>query len=152
MISRRYLFPLPALLLLARCGASGSASVTLAQAKAYADDLINALSAAAQSYLAAPSAANKALVTSIVTDLQQAKVAIDAATAESDARGIALQIVALAQQLVPLVVPFLGPAGPYVPLAIAVIQAFIASLPPPPAAPPAPPAALHEMGLRYHPS
>jgi hypothetical protein len=126
--------------------------VTLAQVQVWATDAIDAVSAAAQTYLASPvTAANKALVTTIVADLQTAKAAITAVVNVSDARSIALEVVAFIQQIEPVVAPFLGSAAPYIPVAIAVLQAFIAGLPLPPDASTSPPVELHRMALRYHP-
>jgi hypothetical protein len=144
------MLPLP---FLVACGLTSPSATSLDMAKAYADDLANAVSAAANVYLAGPpkpTAANLALVTQLVAGLQQARTALDATTAASDAKGIALQVLAGVQQLVPMVSPFLGAAAPYVPLAIAVVQAFVQSIPPPAEAPPAPPAELHRAGMAYH--
>jgi hypothetical protein len=128
-----------------------SAAVSLAQVQAYAGDLVNALSAAAQTYLTLPSvtATDKVLVTTIVADLQQANTAIAAVVNVTNAQSIALQIVAFATQLEPLVLPFLGAAAPFVPVAMALLQAFIQSLPAPPATPVTPPVQLHSMALKY---
>ena len=133
--------------LLGACSTT-SAGTSLDMAKTYGDDLIAALLAAAATYNASPNA-NPIVAGTIVPDLEQAKVALDGATSASDARGIVLQILAAAQTAMPMLSPFLGAAGPYIPLAIAVLQAFAQSLPPPPAAPPTPPAALHAVGERY---
>jgi hypothetical protein len=143
--------PLP---FLAACGLTSSGATPLAMAKVYADDLANAVSAAANIYLAGPpkpTAANAALVGQLVDGLQQARAALDATTEASDAKGIVLQVIAGVQQLVPLVTPYIGPAGAYIPLAIAVLQAFVQSIPAPPDAPPTPPASLHRAALKYHP-
>ena len=148
MISRRQLLPVPAILLLAQC-ANGSSAVTLQQVQSYANDLVDALSAAAQAYLASPSATNASVVQTIVSDLQTAKTALNAVTSQTNAQSIALQVVGFAQQLEPIVLPFLGVAAPYIPIAIAVIQAFIQSLPPPPATPATPPAQLHAVAVKY---
>jgi hypothetical protein len=152
MLARRHLLPLSALLFLAHCANSGSNVMTLAQIQAYADDLINALSAAGQAYLlsATTTASGKVLVTTVIQDLQQTKIAIDSAVNTTDARATALEIVAFAQQLELLVIPFLGAAAPFVPIALAVLQAFIEALPPPSNAPAMPPAQLHELALKYH--
>lgn len=151
MISRRQMAFLPAAFLLAQCSSTGGSTTTLAQAQAYADDLISAVSAAAQAYLAQPNAAQQALVQQVVSDLQTLRQTIDAAQATTTLQTTFLQVIVGVQQLVPIVEPFLGSAGPYVPLALAVLQAFVASLPPPSNAPPAPPAALHAAALKYHP-
>jgi hypothetical protein len=148
---RRQFLPLPLFLAVTACSTGGAASqITLVQVQAYSDDLINALAAAAQAYGADPNATQVVLVDQIVEDLQQAKLAIDSAQSETDARAIALEVVSFVQQLLPIVTPFLGAAGPYVPLAVAVLQAFVTSLPVPPNTPVQPPAELHRLALKYH--
>lgn len=122
-------------------------ATTLQMAQTYGDDLVAALLAAASTYQASPNPSP--IVASVVADLQTAKKALDSATLASDARGVVLQIIAAAQTILPMLTPFLAAAGPYVPLAIAVLQAFVAALPPPPATPPTPPAALHAVAERY---
>ena len=51
--------------------------------------------------------------------------------------------------LAPMVAPFLGAAAPYVPLAIAVVSAFVQSLPAPANAPATPPAALSRKAAQF---
>lgn len=126
----------------------GSGATTLAMAQQYADDVADALSAAAQVYLTMHGS-NAALVNQLVAGLQAAKAALDSATAASDARSIAMELVSFIQQLLPLVTQYLGSAAPYVPSAIAVIQTFINLLPPPANAPVVPPAALHTAAMKY---
>lgn len=129
------------------------ATTSLALAKTYGDDLANALSAAAQAYLAgtpAPSPAQAALVSTAVSDLQTARAALDAATVPANAVQAADEVIAVARKLSPIVSPYLGPAAPYLPLALGVLQAFVDSLPPPPATPAVPPAGLHIMAAKYH--
>lgn len=139
--------------LVAACGSTASTGTSLEMAKVYADDLANAVSAAAAVYLAGPpmpTAANVAMVNQLVDGLQQARAALDSTTTASDARGIALQVLAGVQKLSPLVSAALGQAAAYVPLAVAVIEAFIQSIPPPADAPPTPPVELHNVALKYH--
>lgn len=153
MISRRHLLafsslaPIP---FLTDCSPSSTKGVDLAMVQAYATDLINALSVAAQTYVVQPHATSVATVNQIVGYLQQAKEAIQGVQVETDAKGVANEIISFANQLSPIVMPFLGAAAPYLPIAIAVLQSFIASLPAPPQAPPTPPAALHRVALTYH--
>lgn len=158
-MNRRTLLSATALTLpmamLSACGLIGTpaGATNLQMAQVYADDLADAVSAAAQIYLAgppAPDAAQAALVSGLIADLQTARRALDAATAASDARGIAKQLLTAALNLSPMITALLGPAAGYIPLAIGVVQAFIDSLPPPPAAPVTPPAALHRAALKYH--
>lgn len=143
--------PLP---FIAACGMLPTTSGgNLAQAQAYGADLANALSAGAVVFLAGPpkpTDAQAALVNQAVADIQTANAALAAATAQSTATGFATQLLNAALKLSSLVIPSLGPAGPYVPLAIAVLQAFIGALPPPDVVPAVPPAALHRAALKYH--
>jgi hypothetical protein len=128
----------------------GTPSVSLDMAKAYLDDLVNAVSAAAQAYLAGSTTnINSATVAALVADLQALNSAVQSITDVTNIKSISLQILAAVNQVVPFVAPFLGPAGPFVPLAIAVIQAFVQSLPAPPDAPPQPPAQLHAKAMTY---
>jgi hypothetical protein len=157
-IARRTLLSLAALAvplpMIAACSLTAPGATPLEQAKAYADDLANAVSAAAAAYIAGPpkpTAANAALVNQLVDDLQKARAALDATTATTDARSIAQQVIAGVQQLAPMVTVFLGSAAPYVPLAIAVVQSFINAIPAPPNAPAMPPAALRRAGMAYSP-
>lgn len=156
MLSRRQTYAMalmPLIMpLLADCSSSTSSSTTpLTQVQAYSDDLINALGAAATAYYASANAMQVTMVQKIMAELQTLKEAIDAATPSSDIRSTVLNALAFIQQLTPIVTPFLGVAAPYVPLAIAVLQAFVSSLPPPSNAPPTPPAALHAKAMQYHP-
>lgn len=141
--------PLPLL----NCGLTGNAgAVTLAQAQMYGTDLANALSAGAVIYLAGPpkpSAEDATIVNKAIADIQTAKTALANATATTSAIGVANELLNAALQLSPLVMGSLGAAGPYIPLAIAILQAFIASLPPPAVTPATPPAALHAKAMTY---
>jgi len=127
------------------CSTSGSIA-NFNQAKAYLDAGANAIIAAGQQFLAgppAPSAANKTLVTEGIAALQQVLAAIDAQAAPTGSwKADATQALAFIQQLSPVVSGYLGAAGQYVPLAVAVVTAFIQALPPPADTPPVPPAAL----------
>lgn len=142
-------------LLLARCGDTpGSPAVTLDQVKAYLDAGVAALDAGAQQFLAGPpmpSTANAALVWQLITALDQSKTALDGVTVPADYKAGLLQAIALIQQLSPMVAGTLGEATQYIPLVLAVAQAFIAALPPPADAPPTPPAALARKGIEYKP-
>jgi hypothetical protein len=144
-----------AALLLASCGDTpGSPAVTFDQVKAYVDAGVAALDAAAQQFLMgppAPSAANAVLVQQIIGALDQTKTALDGVTVPADYKAGLMQAIALIQQLAPMVTLQLGAAAQYIPLVIAVAQAFIAALPPPADAPPTPPAALARKGAEYKP-
>jgi sulfur relay (sulfurtransferase) complex TusBCD TusD component (DsrE family) len=131
-------------------GCAADASVKLAQAKSYAQVLTNALAAAGQAFLASSTVTpdQSKLVIEILKSIDTANAALQAAVAATDARGVAEQIVAAATRLTPLVEPFAGAAGPYIPLAVSVLAAFVASLPPPPAAPAEPPPALRALALK----
>lgn len=126
------------------------AATTLAKAKSYASDLVGALHSAAQVFTASPqaTAAQASLVSKILADLDTANTALQAMQVASGAKAIVQQIIAFAQQIVPIVAPFAGAAGPYFALALAVLQAFVAGLPS--AAPAEPPAALHRAALAWH--
>lgn len=147
MLTRRAF--LPAILLAGCTGTSGQPGVTLDQAKAYAIDLIDALSAAGQTYVASSSAKDPQLVTTLMDDLQQSRTAIENVSSASGAKAVTEQVISFAQQLLPIVTPLMGAVAPYAALALAVLQAFVASLPPPPQAPDAPPAQLHRAALKY---
>lgn len=142
--------------LLAGCGLIGTpaGATNLQMAQLYADDLSDAVSAAAQVFLAGPpvpTAAQTATVTGLIADLQTARKALDAATAASDARGIAKQLLAAAGNLAPMITAVLGPVVALdVQLAISVVRTFVDTLPPPTDAGPTPPAALHRAALKYH--
>lgn len=138
--------------LLVRCAGTPGA-VTLGQAQAYLADAVNATLAAAQAYLVStpkPSAAVAATVTDLMAKLEAAQAALNGVTAVPDWKTGALEALAVLQQLSPMVGVFLGPAGPFLPVAVAVILAFIQSLPPPADAPVVPPAALHAKAMEYH--
>ena len=125
------------------CGADSATQ--FAQAKLYLDTAVAAVTAAGQQFLAgppAPSAANASLVRALISGLSQAQSAIANVTVPADWKAGAMQVLAIIQQMSPLVSPFLGAAAPYIPLAVAVVMAFIESLPPPANTPATPPAAL----------
>ena len=149
-ISRRQAFMFAPALALAAAACSGqSGGVSVAQVKAYANALAAAITGAAQAYLAgppAPSAAQAQIVNVVLADLKTAVTALDGVPDGAGSAGtkdLIQQILTAVQKIVPILAPFLGPAGVYVPLAIAVLQAFIASLPLPPATPAMPPAAMY---------
>lgn len=142
--------------LLAGCLSTSNrnATVTVPQVQEYTNDLVNALSAAGLAYINTtppPSAVQITVVQTVINGLQSVNRTVQSVTAVPDLRSAVLEGVALANQLSPLVTPFLGPAAPYVPIAIAVLQAFVQSLPAPADAPQKPPVALHRVGLTYHP-
>jgi hypothetical protein len=148
---RRFAF----LLLFLVVGCSTQNSLTqFEQAKAYADSGIGATLAAAQAYLNGPPAPDPmvaATVRTAMSDLVQLRQTLNGIAAPTpDWKADALQALAVMQQLNPIVAPFLGPAAPFLPLAEAVVSAFIQSLPPPQNAPVTPPAALRAKSLEYH--
>jgi hypothetical protein len=158
IMNRRTLLSATALTLpmamLAGCGTATDATTKLAMAQLYADDLADAISAAAQVLLAGPppmSAAQASAVTTAVANMQAARKALDAATVATDARSIAQQLLAAAQQLAPMITAVLGPVVALdVQLAISVVRTFVDTLPPPVGAGPTPPAALHRAAMKYH--
>lgn len=135
---------------LAACATSNA--TTLDMAKAYLDAGSAAVLVAAQQFLAGPpkpTTATAEIVTAFLADLQKVKTTLDTVTAVGGWQAAATQALADMQQLTPLVAVFLGAAAPYVPLAIAVVQAFLAGLPPPAAAPVTPPAVLKFKAAQY---
>ena len=123
-----------------------------AMAKAYLDTGVSAVLAASQAYLAGPpvpSPQSAATIVAIMADLESVKATIDGTVSDADWKSGAIQALAAMQQLSPLVTAFLGAAAPYVPLAIAVVSAFVQYLPPPVSAPPVPPAALVRKAAQY---
>jgi hypothetical protein len=148
---RRFAFLL--VFLVASCS-TPSSQTQFQQAKAYADSGIGAVLAASEAYLngpPAPDPAVAAMVRTAMNDLVQLRQTLNGVAAPTqDWKADALQALAIMQQLNPIVAPFLGPAGPFLPLANAVVSAFIQSLPPPQNAPATPPAALQAKSLEYH--
>lgn len=152
MLTRRDTFiALFAPVFLTDCSGLNGAT-TLATAKMYGDDLADALTAAAQEFVINPQSTmdQKALVQQLTVAIQTAKTTLDAAVAQSDATGAVNQIITAANSLYPLVAPYLGSAGLYVPLALDVLRTFVNSLPPPTTSPP--PAALQEKAKVYRKS
>lgn len=128
-------------------------AVTFEQAKAYADAAIGAALAGSQQYLASippPSAMTASIVAGLANKLQAIKAEIDGTTTVPNWKAGAQEALAVLQQLSPMVAPFLGAAGPLLPVAIGVIEAFIAGLPTPADAPPTPPAALSRKAMEFH--
>ena len=143
-----------ATLLLTRC-ANKQGAIDFATVRAYADDLVDAMGGAAQSYALTkptPSPDALALVSDVMRTLLAAKSALDGATPSSDAKTIILEVISGVQTLTPYLAMALGGAAPYVPIAIALLQAFINNLPAPPDAPPQPPAALHHAAALHRAS
>ena len=134
--------------------ASPTANAQFAQAKAYLDAGSAALLAAGQQFLIGPpppsSAAAQAVQTAMA-GLVQARTTLDAITLPADWKSGALEAVSVMQALAanPALAPYLGPAAPFIPLAIAVVTAYINALPPPVNAPPAPPPALQAKARQY---
>lgn len=112
---------------------------TLAQAKVWVATLSSATTAAAGVYLAQESAPKAAEVRKAVATVQAGAAAFQGINDVSNARSAALSILASVQQVMPMVTPYLGKDGVWVPIGLAVVQAFVASLPPPAGAPAEPP-------------
>lgn len=127
--------------------ASTSGATPLQMAQAYGDDFVTLVMAAAAAYEAEPNP--NPIVATVITDLQAAQAALDGATVASGAQGVVGQILAGWQKLAPFVSPFFGAAAPYIPLVIAVLEAFVAEQPPPAGATPTPPAAVHSAATKY---
>jgi hypothetical protein len=118
-------------------------TVTLDMAKAWAGDLAGALVAAASAY----SGPNADQARTAAGKLQQAAADFAAMGDVSTTRSAAISVLTLCQQVAALV-PLPGDLAIYIPMGIAVLQAFVADLPPPPDAPAQPPAALHRAAMR----
>ena len=128
-----------AVVALAGCASGSQGAVTLEAAKVWVPGFAGAIVAAAASYTG-PQAAQ---VAAIAAQLKDAANAFAAMGDVSTARSAVLSIIALAQQLMPMVSAFIPPqVAPFVPMALAVLSAFVSALPPPPDAPAVPPAAL----------
>jgi hypothetical protein len=92
------------------------------------------------------------IVTEAEQGLKTLKDSFDQATAATDAKGIALQVLSQLNGLLPIVTPFLPPGVPIlISLGVSIVQAFVMALPAPPNTPPVPPPALHRAALAYHP-
>lgn len=135
-------------------GCSGSSGgVSFDQAKAYADAAIDATLAAAQQYLMgppAPTPQNMNIVTTIVADLVKVKAVLDG-TQPGAAWNANVQIaISDINQLVPMLSDYLGGSVTAdIHLALDVLAAFVAALPPPANAPPTPPASLRHKAMEY---
>lgn len=154
MLRRTFLSGTTALLPLAvLLSCTGTTSATqFAMAKSYLDAGVGAVLAGSQTFLAGPplpTPQTAATVTAIMEKLSAAKSAIDGTVAVTDWQAGANEVLSTMQLLSPLVAGSLGAAAPYIPLAIAVVTAFIQSLPPPVTAPPVPPAALTHKAAEY---
>lgn len=117
--------------------------VTLDNAKIWVSSISSAVAAAAAAY----TGQNAEQVKRAAAGLQTAAAAFQQITDVSTARSAALSILSLAQQIVPLVAPVLGPNAFYVSMGIAIVQAFVAALPPPPDAPALPPPDMPRLAL-----
>jgi hypothetical protein len=166
MINRRAIIRSVPMLaaVVAGCSTIASTPAQISQVKEYSQAVANAVSASAQIYLAGPpvpSAANKALVTTVVTDIQAANAAVQIldgtnlnfTTAQQTVNSL-IQAIQMALNI-PGVQLALGAAGMYIPLALAVLEAFVNSMQGPPLPPPAgtpqhPPAALTRKAAMYH--
>lgn len=121
------------------CATGSQGAVTLETAKVWMADMAGAVVAGAGVY----TGPNEAQVKDIAAKIQQGAAAFASLGDVATAKTAALSILAMIQQISPIVAPLLGPAGVFVPMAVAVLQAFVAALPVPPDTPPTPPAALH---------
>ena len=127
--------------------ASATAGADLNIVRNYTSVLVNALSAAAATYVANPAAKEAALVNKIVADLQILNASVQDVTDISTVKSALLQILPSVGILTPILTPLLGAAAPYLPLAVAVLTAFVQALPLP--GPTTPPAALTAKALEY---
>lgn len=139
-MNRRHLLNIAALsplALLPACG-TGQAATDLATAKVWVAAVANAMSAASAAY----TGPNSGQIKMAVVDVQAAAAAFQSLGDVSTARSAATSFLAMAQQLVPLLTPVLRQNAAYVSMGIAIVQTFVAALPPPPNAPAAPPASM----------
>lgn len=140
-------------LALSACGMNFSnAGITLATVKAYVDDVVDVVSAAAQTYVNSAGAKAVDTVQQILADLTQAKQYVDQAATPADAKSAVVEVLNFVQELLhflmmsaPMLIP--GPVAAAIPIALAVLQAFVNALPMPPNAPPSPPVALHRQAV-----
>lgn len=140
-------------LALSACGMDFSnAGVTLATVRAYVDDTADVVSAAAQAYISSAGAKATDTVQQVLADLEQAKQFVDQAATPADAKSAVIEVITFVNQLLhvlmmaaPVLIP--GPAAAAIPIALAVLQAFVNALPMPPNAPPSPPVALHRQAV-----
>ena len=109
------------------CVKGSEGAVALATAQVWATGLANALSAAALAY----SGPNKTQVSDIASKLNIAAQDFANLGDVSTAKNTALSLLSFAQQLSPMVAQYVGNAGPYVPVAIGVLQAFVLNIPAP---------------------
>lgn len=140
---------------LAACsGTPAQQQVTFDKAKSFFDTGALAVLAAAQTYLASvppPVAATAAIVQQGVATLTRVKQTADAATLPVNWKSGVLEGLSAIQQMQPVLAIVEGPAvAAAVSLTIAIVTAFVQSLPDPAPQQPAPPAALRAMALRYH--
>lgn len=132
------IIPCAVILSITGCAQGTQQAATLDQAKAWISGVTGAVAAAAAVY----TGPNQAQVQQASADLVKAATAFQALGDVTTARSAALSIVAMLQQLSPMVAPYLGANAVYVPMGLAVIEAFIAALPVPPSVPASPPAQM----------
>jgi len=123
---------------LVACAPGTPGAVSLENTKLWITTVSNALSAAASAY----TGPQMEEVQTIVRQLAQAATEFAALGDVSTARSAALSIAAMIGKLAPMLTEQLGAAAMYVPIAVAVISAFVAALPPPVGAPAVPPPEL----------
>lgn len=138
---KRHMMPvgLIALLAVSACAKDGRPLTTLAQAQAWATGLSAALAAASTAYIGP----QQAVVLELAGKLQQATAAFAALGDTTTARSAALSITSLAGQIVAIIGNRLPQSvATWAPVAVGVISAFVAALPPPDGAPATPPPAM----------
>ena len=146
MNRRNFLLTAIAIAPLAACASGSSGAVALDTAKTWVSTLTMALAAAAGAY----TGPDKATVDAAIVQLQAASDAFSGLGDVSTAKVAAQSWLSLAQHLVPMLSQYLPPnAVAPAQMALAMIQAFVASLPAPSNVPAQPPAALVRAGMRH---
>lgn len=108
---------------------------SLDRIKIYSDAYLSMLDAGAQVYVASVEDKVSEKAQEWLTKLDQLAQPIQSALTPSEIKTLLLQVIDIAQQLGPLIAPFLGPAAIWVQIGIAVLRAFIEAYQPPPNAP-----------------
>lgn len=156
MNRRSLLFAAPGAvaLLAAGCAMTPDNAAKLGMTKSYLDAAVDAVTASAEVYLDSAQADPKLApaIRDVLASLEDARKQFDAIQPADivNARSIANMVLSGLSQVaaMPPIMAVLGPAGPAVVLAIAVVRAFVAALPPPPHAPEQPPAELRRAAAR----
>ena len=118
--------------MLAGCATPGQ---SLDRIKIYADAYISMVDAGTQVFIASVEASVSEQAQQWLTLLDQLAGPIQNAPTPAEIKSLLIQVIGLAQQLSPLIAPFLGPAAVWVQVGLAVLLAFVQMYKPPPDAP-----------------